>query len=409
MQTGHAIVEYLRRQRAALVDFTAQLARAESPSSHPEAQAAPMQLLWQALTDVGFEARHEAGRRSGGCLLAQPAPGRFPLAVPEEPADPNGAARQLLVGHCDTVWPLGTLKTMPLQIEADVMRGPGVYDMKGGLAQMVFALRALRALSLAPTVVPLVLINSDEEIGSTESRAAIEAAAQTAARALVLEPALGRDGKLKTARKGVGRFQIVVKGRAAHAGLDPEKGVSAVLALSHVVQQLFALNDFARGVSVNVGLIEGGVQANVIAPESRATVDVRAPTLADAERLSAAIHGLTPPLPGVTLAISGQFGRPPLERTPGNQALWRTAQALGAQIGLALEEGMAGGGSDGNLTSRYTPTLDGLGPVGDGAHAAHEFVYIDKLVERTALLALLLLEPAPAAERPLTAAVAACT
>ncbi|HUM71857.1 MAG TPA: M20/M25/M40 family metallo-hydrolase, partial [Chloroflexota bacterium] len=215
--------------------------------------------------------------------------------------------------------------------------------------------------------------------------------AQQVCRALILEPALGPTGKLKTARKGVANYQVVVHGRAAHAGLDPEKGVSAILEMAHIIQQLFALNDPANGVSVNVGIVQGGMRTNVIAPECAAWVDVRVPRQVDTERIDTAVSRLTPTLPGASLEISGGIGRAPLERTPRNRRLWAQAQAAGLRMGLELVEGMAGGGSDGNTTSRFTATLDGLGPVGDGAHARHEFVYLDKLVERATLLTLLLL------------------
>jgi glutamate carboxypeptidase len=262
--------------------------------------------------------------------------------------------------------------------------------MKGGLTQMVFALRCITALGFKLPLAPILFINSDEEIGSIESRTHIRELAQQVKRAFVLEPALGLNGKLKTARKGVGSFDIVVKGKAAHAGLDPEKGISAILGLSYIIQQLHAYNDLSKGITVNVGLIEGGVQTNVIAPQSRARVDVRVPTQNDAQRMQEAILSLKPPFDGLALELDGRFNRPPLEPTPRNQNLWRTAAALAAELGLEIEQGMAGGGSDGNYTSLYTATLDGLGAVGDGAHARHEFLYIDKMIERTALLTLLL-------------------
>jgi glutamate carboxypeptidase len=213
-------------------------------------------------------------------------------------------------------------------------------------------------------------------------------------RVFVLEPSLGPDGRLKTARKGVGRFTVKVKGRAAHAGLDPEKGASAILELAHVVQALFALNDAERGVTVNVGTIEGGLRPNVVAPESTAVIDVRVRTQADAERIEQAIHGLEPSVPGVELEIDGRIGRPALEPTPRNRQLWHLAKGLADELEMDLGEGLAGGGSDGNTTSQVTATLVGLGPVGDGAHASHEFLYLDETLERTALLALLLLAPA---------------
>jgi glutamate carboxypeptidase len=282
---------------------------------------------------------------------------------------------------------------MPLETGEGVMRGPGVYDMKAGLVQMIYALQALHALQLEPSVTPVVFINSDEEIGSDDSTRYIRRLARTADRAFVLEPSLGLDGKLKTARKGVGRFTIVAKGKAAHAGLNPEEGASAILELSYVIQKLFALNDPDKGITVNVGMIDGGLRPNVVAPESRALVDVRILTSEDAERIEERIRALQPTTPGVTLEISGGISRSPMERTPRNQALWEIAKSLGHEVGLNLTEGVAGGASDGNTTSLFTTTLDGLGAVGDGAHARHEFMYFDKMVERSALLARLLMVP----------------
>ncbi|MDX1615865.1 MAG: M20/M25/M40 family metallo-hydrolase, partial [Candidatus Promineifilaceae bacterium] len=217
--------------------------------------------------------------------------------------------------------------------------------------------------------------------------------AQQVERVFVLEPALGEDGRLKTARKGVGTFYLNVEGRAAHAGLDPQKGASAIVELAHQIQQLSALTDLTRGVTVNVGVVAGGVGANVIAPSSSAVVDVRVPTAAVAAEVSAAVRGLRAVTPGTSVTIKGAINRPPLEQTPANRTLWRLAQSTAASLDLHLEEGMAGGGSDGNFTSQYAATLDGLGAVGDGAHALHEFIYLDKMVERAALLALLLLAP----------------
>ncbi|MCB8952204.1 MAG: M20 family metallopeptidase [Ardenticatenales bacterium] len=380
--TAQDIHRYLTTHQEAMTDFLRQLVCLETPSSVPASQAPLQHLLTTALRDLAYEVETIPGHRTGGHLLARP----------PAPAD---HPRQLLLGHSDTVWDVGTLQTMPCVIEDGKMRGPGVYDMKAGLAQMIFALRALRDLRLTPAVAPLVFVNSDEEIGSFESGSHIARLARQVARVLVLEPSLEPGGKLKTARKGVGDFVITVHGRAAHAGLEPEKGISAILEMARLIPQLDAMNDWERGVSVNVGLLSGGVRSNVIAPISQATVDVRIPTQADAERVTAKIRGLCPSRAGISLDIEGGINRMPLERTPRNRQLWHLARDLGRLLGLQLEQGAAGGGSDGNITSPYTATLDGLGAVGDGAHATHEFVYLDKMVERAALLALLILTEPP--------------
>jgi glutamate carboxypeptidase len=362
-----------------MVALLGELVELESPSREPAAQEPILSRLAWELTALDFTPLRVPGRRTGGYLYARPAQRRKHQPL------------QLLIGHCDTVWRRGTLTGMPLRRQNGELRGPGVFDMKAGLTQICFALEALRALDLEPPVCPVVLINSDEEIGSIESTAAIVRLAKIAGRAFVLEPPLGPEGLLKTARKGIGRFTLSVKGRAAHAGLDPEKGASAILELSHQVQQLFALNDPERGITVNVGMIEGGVSANVVAPESRAVIDVRVRTQTDADYITGRIHALRPAYPGTELRIEGSVGRPPLERTPRNRRLWQLALTAAGELGLEIGEGLAGGGSDGNTTSQYTATLDGLGAPGDGAHADHEFIVVEQFVERTALLAMLLL------------------
>lgn len=382
-----AVLATARRRKEEMTSFLERLVRAESPSTEPGAQRMVLELLAAELNRIDFATNLVSGRRSGGSLYARPR------------VRPRHRPFQLLLGHCDTVWPIGSLATMPARINGIRMSGPGVYDMKGGLTQLLFALQIAREVEPNPPVTPVVLVNSDEEIGSRDSTALIRRLAKRADRAFVLEPSLGREGKLKTARKGVGRFTVEVRGVAAHAGLDPGGGASAILELAHVVQRLHALNDPMRGVSVNVGQIEGGVRPNVVAPTARAVVDVRVPTHEDAVHVESAILGLQPTVAGASLLIEGRIGRPPMERTQRNRALWEAARQTGRTLGLDLAEGTAGGGSDGNTTSLYTATLDGLGATGDGAHAAHEYADLDRMVERTALLALLLLlEPAPQPE-----------
>jgi len=247
---------------------------------------------------------------------------------------------------------------------------------------------------MTPPLTPLFFMNSDEEIGSHESATQIERLARVVNRTFVVEPSLGPRGKLKTQRKGVGRFQITAHGRAAHAGLDPEKGISAIHEISHVIQKLFTMNDATSGTSVNVGVIHGGMRPNVIAPECGVEIDVRVTTQQEARKIEKAIHAIRPTVEGTRLEIQGRIERPPMESTPGNQKLWQDAREVAGQLGIEIENAAAGGGSDGNWTSQYCPTLDGLGAVGDGAHAVHEHVVENKLPERSALLACLLLTPA---------------
>lgn len=356
------------------------LAEIETPSQDLEGCQRAISWIGEAASRDGLISTHVPGQRSAGVMTCvSPAPG--------------GRHLQLLVGHVDTVWPLGTTSRRGIEVTDDRVSGPGTYDMKAGLVQALAAFRALSRLGWAPQVTPLLLVNSDEEIGSRDSRRAIEAAAAVADRAFVLEPSLGPEGLLKTARKGLGRYTITVHGKAAHAGLEPGQGASAIQELSHVIAALFALNDPEHGTSVNVGTIEGGIQPNVVAPRSSAIVDVRALTAADAERVDAAIRAITPQTPGTRIEVDGHFGRPPMEATAPNSKLFELARRTGANLGLTIGSATAGGGSDGNTTSQYTATLDGMGAVGAGAHAEHEQVDIEGWVERTALLAGLLLLP----------------
>ncbi|ARA92563.1 carboxypeptidase [Rhodothermaceae bacterium RA] len=384
---------YLSAREDAMVELLGRLVRAESPSVVPDAQRGVQALLTEALEELDFVVHHLPGRgRSGGHLYARPRQRRR-----HHPA-------QLLLGHSDTVWPLGTLARMPFSVEGRIVRGPGVFDMKAGLAQMVFALRALRALHLTPPLTPVVFVNSDEEINSIESMPHLLRLARRVQRTYVLEPALGPEGRLKTARKGTGHYTVRVTGRSAHAGLAPERGASAILALAHLIVHLHGLSDPASGITINVGRIRGGTRANVVAAESEAEVDVRVSTRADAQRLDALIRALETTVPGTRVSVEGEMDRPPMERTPRNRALWAAARETAAALGLDVREAAAGGASDGNLTSLYTATLDGLGAVGDGAHADHEHIQLDRLVERTVLLAALLMmpptPPAPAEARP---------
>jgi glutamate carboxypeptidase len=379
--TPQRLLAHLRARTQEMAALLLDLARLESPSLDAASQEPVFARLAAELEAVDFRVRRLPGRNTGGQLWAVP------------PARRQGAPAQLLLGHCDTVWPKGTVERMPVAVTGGRLTGPGVYDMKGGLVQGIFALRALRELGLTPEVTPAVFIDSDEEIGSLESIPRLERAARRMCRVFVLEPSLGPEGKLKTRRKGSLRFTVKIQGRAAHSGLDPEKGASAILELSRVIQRLYELADPERGITVNVGVVSGGLRANVVAPEARAELDIRVLATEDAVRLERTVLGLAPLTPGTNLEVVGGIDRPPLEATPGNRILWEAARRCAEALGIPLAEGTAGGASDGSLTSRFVPTLDGLGAVGDGAHALHEHVLVDRMPERAALLALLLLEP----------------
>ncbi len=375
------VQQYLKDKSPEMKAFLRRLVETESPSRDPQAQEPLFAILKEKFSATNFISSHFNGKRTGGYLISQP----------------NNRTKnkplQLMIGHCDTVWSKGTLLTMPIEETDGMLRGPGTFDMKAGLTQMLFALQTIRDLDLPLKVTPVCLINSDEEIGSHESTDAIRRLSKIADRAFVLEPPLGLEGKLKTSRKGLGRFTLKVRGKAAHAGLNPGEGVSAILELSHQIQQLFALNNPQKGITVNVGMIEGGISPNVVAPESKAVVDVRVPTMEDAQSISQKIFSLKTIHPDTELDVEGHFGRMPMEKTPRNEKLWNAAQRIGNQMNIALNDGAAGGGSDANTTSLYTATLDGLGTTGDGAHAMHEFIYLEKMLERTALLVFLLLLP----------------
>ncbi|QFU81063.1 M20 family metallopeptidase [Natronorubrum aibiense] len=374
---AHAHREDLERSLLELVEL-------ETPTENPETFDAFFDRLAGDFHELGLETERIPGDETGGRLEAW-SPGRN-----------NADEIQLVIGHADTVWPLGTVEEDPPEIRDDVLEGPGALDMKGGLTQAVFALRALEDLSLESSLPVHVLVSSDEEIGSPESKPRIIELAKQANRVFVLEPASGPEGKIKTARKAVGHFTVTIEGKAAHAGLEPEEGASATEELGTVIHRLHELTDIDSGVTVNVGQVEAGLRSNVVAPNARAEVDVRAPTDDAAEAVAAEIRSLEATTPGTKLTIDGGFGRPPMEPTAGNRLLWERIQTLGDRLGLTLEGTRSGGASDGNDASQHAPTIDGFGAVGDGAHQTYEYVKLDALAERVALLAACLYdEPLP--------------
>jgi len=303
-----------------------------------------------------------------------------------------GAAGQILVlGHTDTVYERGTLARTPFRVVRGRASGPGSLDMKAGLVTALSAVDALRAAGLAPRRRVVFLWTSDEEIGSAAARATIEREARRSSAVLVLEPGTGPQGRLKTARKGVGEFRIEVTGRAAHAGVNPQDGVNAVHELALQIARVARFAQPRRGITVNADVVEGGTRTNVVAEHAHALVDVRCTRAADLRRIEARFRALRPILRGARIQVSGGMDRPPMERRAAARLFLR-AQALGRQMGLSLEESATGGGSDGNFTAALgVPTLDGLGAAGGGAHTAGEFIFTRSLPERAALLAALLL------------------
>lgn len=304
----------------------------------------------------------------------------------------------LVLGHSDTVWPAGTLKSMPFRETDGRLWGPGVLDMKAGIAFFLFAVRALGEMDTPVPHKVVLQLNADEEVGSTSSRALTEKLAARSKAVLVLEPGTGLEGKLKTARKGVGHYTVVVRGRAAHAGVDFAAGASAVLELARQIDRIAAFTDLDRGITVNPGVFTGGTRSNVVAAEAHAEVDIRVVRLKDAAPLDRRFRKLRPIDKRCSIELSGGLNRPPMERSAGTVRLFRVAQKLARELDVDLDESLTGGGSDGNFTAALgIPTLDGLGAVGEGAHAAGESILTGRIPDRVALLAKLLAaaEPRP--------------
>ena len=297
----------------------------------------------------------------------------------------------LALGHSDTVWPMGTLRAMPFREAGERLWGPGVLDMKAGIAFFLFAVQGLRELDIPVASKVLLQLNPDEEVGSDASRALTEKNAALSKAVFVLEPGTGLTGKLKTARKGVGDFTLTVKGRASHAGVDFSAGASAVLELARQINHIAGFTQEDKGITVNPGVIAGGTRTNVVAAEARAEIDIRVLRMQDAPVLEKRFQSLKPYDERCIIEVSGGLNRPPMERSAGIVKLFKLAQKLAEDLGVKLEESLTGGGSDGNFTAALgIPTLDGLGAVGEGAHAANESILIDRMADRTALMGKLL-------------------
>jgi glutamate carboxypeptidase len=374
------LLDYFNTRLPAMLDAIRRVVEEETPSGDKARLDAFAARLAQRYTEAGAVAT----------LIANPDAGDH-IQVQLMPANVAGQPPGLVLCHYDTVWPVGSLATHPFRIEEGKAYGPGIFDMQSSLVLVDFALQALRDLGLTPPRPLHILITSDEEVGSTTSRAHIEAAARAAAYVLVLESPLP-GGVLKTARKGVGEFWLEITGRAAHAGVEPEKGIHAVEEAAHQILRLHALNNPAAGTTVSVGVIAGGSASNVIPAQVRMEIDTRAWSQSEADRVEQAIRGLQPEVPGAQLAIRGGWNRPPLERS-ATQALYERVRALGEALGMELGEGNTGGGSDGNFTGALgVPTLDGLGVPGAGAHADHEHIEVGRIAASAALLVAMWME-----------------
>jgi glutamate carboxypeptidase len=380
--TAKRLLERLRARTPQMLACLRRLVECESPSLEKAAADRCCALLAKEWQGLGATVERIPQRLRGDHLRIVWQPKHIALAH---------VSRQVLVlGHYDTVYASGTLRTMPFRVQAGKAYGPGVFDMKAGIVQALSAFKALRDLHALPNQRLVFLWTSDEEIGSRSSRALLEAEALKSSVVLVLEPAFGARGLLKTSRKGVGEAELIVHGRAAHAGLAPQDGINAIHELALQIARVAKWNNLQRGIGVNAGIVEGGTRTNVLAEKARAVLDLRALTIADMRQMEKRLHALRPIHKGARLEIRGGFDRPPLERAM-SAALFARAKKIASQMGLQLGECCAGGGSDGNLTAALgVPTLDGLGAVGDGAHSRDEYVVVSTMAERAAVIASML-------------------
>jgi glutamate carboxypeptidase len=374
---GRDWVARLQRELEGMLVRVSALVRRESPTSHSDGVNAVQEIVAGWAEALGGRVTRHPRDGSGEVLEAQfgnPQDGRKPV---------------LLLGHLDTVWPIGTLAQMPWRVENGWAFGPGVLDMKAGVVMALEAMRLVREMDVGRPVV--LLLSGDEETGSHHSRELIEAIAKGCRAVFVLEPAQGPEGAYKTARKGVGQFRLEIAGVPSHSGVDFGAGHSAVRELAWQIEQISAMTDLDRGTTLNVGVVGGGTQSNVVAAAAWAEIDLRVNTVVDAEAVTRRLQALKARDPQCTLRLTGGLNRPPMERTEATAALFAHAKELAAALGFALEEAATGGGSDGNFTSALgVPTLDGMGAIGNGAHAENESIRIDSLVTRTALLAAMI-------------------
>ena len=371
-------LQYAQTKVPEIVQSIRRMVECESPSDDAAAVNRFVDLFAAEIADIAKVRTFKGGRFGKHLRCEFQLPGRKKFG-------------QILgLGHSDTVYPLGILSSMPWREKDGRLHGPGVLDMKGGLAFFVWAMRALRELDRPVARKVVLQVNSDEEVGSDSSRTLTEEAAKQSVAVLVLEPGTGPTGKLKTARKGVGDFTVKVRGVASHAGVDFSNGASAIVELARQIEKIARFTKLDRGITVNPGVISGGTRTNVIAAEAVVEVDIRIAKLKDEAYLDKAFRALKPIDKRCSIEVAGGLNRPPMERTAAIAKLFRTARKLALELGVDLEESSTGGGSDGNFTAALgIPTLDGLGTVGEGAHAPHESIAVDRIADRTALLAKL--------------------
>jgi len=377
---------YFDERRDEIVSTIRELVEIESPSDNKAAVDRIAEAVAHKFSQLDGELRVHPAKDFGNHLQID-----FDFAG--KSVGKSAAKPVLLLGHYDTVYPLGTLATMPCRVVDNKLTGPGVLDMKSGIVLMLHALAALQEWHgkdrdrRLPRPVTVLLV-SDEEVGSESSRMITESLAKKAAAVLVLEPSYGRQGAVKTARKGVGEYLVKVTGKASHAGLDFQKGVNAILELARQIEKISGFSDLKKGLTVNVGIVGGGSRTNVVPAEAAAQIDVRIARMKDSAGIDKKIRSLRPFNRKCKIEITGGINRPPMERTAGVAALYAQAVAIARELGWKLGEAAVGGGSDGNFTAGLgIPTLDGLGGVGDGAHATHEHILISELPRRAALIA----------------------
>lgn len=372
------ILAFTQAHQAAIIETIRQMVEVESPSDDRDAVNRHVEQLCDMLSGEAKLTRKKGGTYGDHLLIDFNLPGK------------KKTGQVLALGHTDTVYPLGILKTMPWRVADGRLWGPGVLDMKGGVAFFIHAMRALRELDIPVASKVVLQLNSDEEVGSHSSRALTEAMALKSKCVLVLEPGTGLTGKLKTARKGVGGYEVTVHGKAAHAGVDFSNGANAINELARQIAVIAGFTDLDKGLTVNPGVIRGGTRTNVVPAEAVVEVDLRIARLRDGAYLEKKFRGLKPVDKRCTLTVTGGLNRPPMERTKAIAALFAKARGLAAELGVVLEESATGGGSDGNFSAALgVPTLDGLGTVGEGAHAVNESILVDRIADRTALLAKL--------------------
>ena len=372
----HPYLRYATEKQTEITGLIREMVECESPSDSPRDVNRFVDLMIERTRDIAVAKTFASEGFGKHVRLEFDLPGR------------KKKGQVLGVGHSDTVWPLGTLRSMPFREGDGRLWGPGVLDMKSGMAFFLYAARALRDLDVEVKRKVVMFVVSEEEVGSRASRPLTEAEAKRSDCVLVLEPGTGLDGRLKTARKGVGGYTVRIEGKASHAGVDFENGANAIVEAARQVETIAKFTDLKRGITVNPGIIAGGTRTNVVPAEARIDVDIRAVRMKDAEALDKKFRALRPVDKRCKLRVEGGLNRPPMERSKAIVSLFGKAKKIGAELGVKLDETLSGGGSDGNFTAALgVPTLDGVGGVGEGAHAVNESILMDRIADRTALLA----------------------